>query len=225
MKREVFLVGVFLLTASSAFGQTEVSNKKLPMETESFTASTGLVEQQQSTSVVPPEDPKPKELVPPDGPAPCPLGIGKPCALLGGRLYFRDPFHMTQHDATWAQAMKNRLLITGEIFNLASDIADIEATQACLHAHTCVEGNPIFGKHPSRAVAYGISMPINFAVYSMCGWLKAKGKGNYAFGVLWGGTSAHTYFAASGAAIASETSNQTPSSGAKAYRGTISFRF
>jgi hypothetical protein len=31
---------------------------------------------------------------------PCPAGDGRPCALLGGRLYFRDRSHMTEHDKT-----------------------------------------------------------------------------------------------------------------------------
>src|SRR5260370_12012252 len=32
-----------------------------------------------------------------DGPLPCPAGEGRSCALLGGRLYFRDPVHFTEH--------------------------------------------------------------------------------------------------------------------------------
>src|SRR5208282_3937659 len=42
-----------------------------------------------------------------DGPAPCPAGDGKSCALLGGRVYFSDPIHMTEHDATLGKAVRN----------------------------------------------------------------------------------------------------------------------
>jgi len=141
-----------------------------------------------------------------DGPFPSPAGVGKPCALLGGRRYFNDPSHMTEHDATWGEAMKNPMMVVGELLNLASTIADIEGTEACLRAHTCTEGNPLFGANPSRARAYGMGIPMWFAIYSISAWLKKNGDGNLAFGLLWGGTILHTYEAAHGFAIASKGS-------------------
>jgi hypothetical protein len=142
-----------------------------------------------------------------DGPLPCPAGIGKPCPLLGGRLYFSDPVHMTEHDLTWGKAMRNPGMVFGILANLASTIADIEGTEACLHVHTCREGNPLFGAHPGRGKAYGIGMPLNFATYAMAGWLKKKGDGNIAFGLLWGGTMVHTYEAARGFTLANKSSS------------------
>ena len=147
-----------------------------------------------------------------DGPFPCPAGIGKPCTLLGGRRYFRDPSHMTEHDATLGKAMRNPLMVVGGLLNLASTIADIEGTQACLHAHTCKEGNPLFGANPSRARAYGIGIPLTFAVYTMAGLLKKHGNGNYAFAVLWGGTLLHTYEATKGFGLANERPQAKPNS-------------
>jgi len=141
-----------------------------------------------------------------DGPFPCPAGIGKPCALLGGRRYFRDPSHMTEHDATWGQAMRNPMMVIGGLLNLASTIADIEGTEACLRLQTCIEGNPLFGANPSRAKAYGIGIPMGFAIYSLSAWLKKNGDGNLAFGLLWGGTTWHTYHAAHGFALANKGS-------------------
>ena len=138
-----------------------------------------------------------------DGPLPCPTGIGKPCALLGGRLYFNDPSHMTEHDRTLSKAMRNPMMVVGGLFNLASTIADIEGTQACLSAHACTEGNPMFGRNPSRRRSYGLGVPMTLAVYAMSSWMKKHGEGNLAFGLLWGGTMTHVYEAAHAYALAS----------------------
>jgi hypothetical protein len=166
----------------------------------------------------------PNPLIPQDGPAPCPAGVGKPCALLGGRLYFRDPSHMTEHDATWGKAMRNPMMVVGGLLNLASTIADIEGTQACLRVHTCTEGNPLFGANPSRAKSYGIGIPMGFAIYSLSAWLKKNGDGNLAFGLLWGGTMGHTYEAAHGFAVANKESPAKPnSSTAKSFGIVIKF--
>jgi hypothetical protein len=159
-----------------------------------------------------------------DGPLPCPTGIGKPCALLGGRLYFNDPSHMTEHDATLGKAMRNPMMVVGGLFNLASTIADIEGTQACLSAHACTEGNPMFGRNPSRARSYGLGMPMIFAVYAMSSWMKKHGEGNLAFGLLWGGTMTHVYEAAHAYALANTGSPvKTKSSAAQGMGMTIRF--
>jgi len=119
---------------------------------------------------------------------------------------------MTEHDATWGKAMRNPMMVVGGLLNLASTIADIEGTQACLHAHTCTEGNPLFGANPSRTRAYGIGIPLGFAIYSMSAWLKKNGEGNLAFGLLWGGTIIHTYEAAHGYTITGKGSPAKPNS-------------
>jgi len=119
---------------------------------------------------------------------------------------------MTEHDLTWGKAMRNPMMVVGELLNLASTIADIEGTQACLRVHICTEGNPLFGANPSRARAYGIGIPMGFAVYSMSAWLKKNGDGNFAFGLLWGGTMAHVYLAAHAFSIASKGSPAKPNS-------------
>jgi hypothetical protein len=58
----------------------------------------------------------------------------------------------------------------------ASIVTSIELTEACLHAHECREGNPVWGPHPSRLSGYSVrfaalSLPFYFA-------RKEKLKGN-----------------------------------------------
>jgi hypothetical protein len=159
-----------------------------------------------------------------DGPLPCPAGIGKPCPLLGGRLYFRDPSHMTEHDATLGKAMRNRFMVFGGLMNLASTIADIEGTEACMNAHTCIEGNPLFGRNPSRAKSYGIGIPMMLTVYTLSSWLKKQGDGNLAFGLLWSGTVLHAYEAAQGFAMSNTGALAKPNS-ATAQRLGLVIRF
>jgi len=119
---------------------------------------------------------------------------------------------MTQHDLTWREAARNPAMLIADALNLASTVADIEGTQACQHAHTCSEANPLFGSNPSRARAYGTAIPIAFATYAMAARLKKNGDGNLAFGILWAATAVHFYLAASGFADA----NKGPSPNASA---------
>ncbi len=82
--------------------------------------------------------------------------------------------------------------------NTAATIADAEGTQACLHAHTCTERNPLLGSHPSRARVYATAIPLNLFLYLCAAEMKKHGRGNLAFGLLWGSTAAHVYFASAG---------------------------
>ncbi len=54
-------------------------------------------------------------------------------------------------------------------------VFDIESSQAGLR-NGAVEGNPLFGSHPSRARMYGISMPQTAAVCALGYWLKKTGR-------------------------------------------------
>ena len=131
-----------------------------------------------------------------DGPARRPFGNGKSCALLRGRACFSDPSRMTQHDATSAKAGRNPAMLLSFALNVAATITDAEGTQACLHARTCKEENPIFGSDPSRFRAYGTAIPLEFLAYAAYALAKKRGQGNLAFGMLWSSTVAHVYFAA-----------------------------
>ena len=86
-------------------------------------------------------------------------------------------------------------MLVGFALNLAATVADIEGTQSCLHAHTCTEANPLFGSDPSRARSYGIGIPLDLVAYASFAFVKKEGRGNLAFGLLWGSTVAHMYFA------------------------------
>src|SRR5437867_536839 len=100
---------VFLSFASVASSQdlsstvlpiTNLKLKPTPIETQSSEISTALIapDDPQSPSRDLPDAPIPVLPRKQDGPQPCPAGDGMPCALLGGRLYFRDRSHMTEHD-------------------------------------------------------------------------------------------------------------------------------
>jgi hypothetical protein len=105
---------------------------------------------------------------------------------------------MTEHDATWRKAATNPAMLIGFALNLAATVADAEGTQACLHAHTCREGDPLFGSHPGRARVYVTAIPLSVLGYAGFAAMKKRGQGNLAFGLLWGSTVAHIYFATEG---------------------------
>jgi hypothetical protein len=121
-----------------------------------------------------PDAPMPKDLAHERGP--CPAGNNMPCALLGGyRFYERTT--LTEHDKTWGQAMKRPIMWVSATALVLSTAYDIEGTQACLKAHACSEGNPIMGKHPSRARMCGTAMPVNAITIFAMGKLKKQGHG------------------------------------------------
>src|SRR5690349_16180506 len=110
-------LGMYLLIAPITQAQTQADTSR-PLETQSSpTASTLIEPEQQDTKRELPDAPIPVLPSRSDAPMPCPAGIGKPCALLGGRLYFSDLSHMTEHDKTWFGALKNPLMIGGIAVN------------------------------------------------------------------------------------------------------------
>lgn len=197
MKRILTALAITYLAALTARAQSELSPLPLP-RIEPLQVNLLQFSAKQSPGRTLPDDPIPVLPSLQDGPAPCPKGVGKSCALLGGRAYFSDPGHMTQHDLTWGKAARNPLLIVGGLVLMAATVADAEGTQSCLHAETCKEENPLFGSHPSRARVYGISIPLGLVSYAIAAHLKQKGDGNYAFAVMSVGSAAHFYEAASG---------------------------
>ena len=221
MKRVLTVLTFAFLSAGAGHAQTEQSTSKpAPLKLQSAFQELSPLQQRP----VLPDHPIPVLPGLQDGPMPCPLGVGKSCALLGGRLYFSDPVHMTEHDRTLWQAMKNPGMLVGLGFNLAADIADAEGTQACLHANTCREGNPIFGSKPSRGRVYGIGLPLVFLNYAIASELKKMGDGNRAFAILWGGTVAHVYFAAGAFSMANTKASTNTTSTTRAQMG-MSIRF
>lgn len=199
MKKILILLAVTHFSALAAWSQSE-SIPNLPLtRVASLQPSLLQVEpQRQVPSRILPEEPIPVLPGLQDGPAPCPFGEGRSCALLGGRAYFSDPLHMTEHDATWAKAARSPGMLIGYAVNLAATVADIEGTQACLHRHSCTEGNPLLGSKPSRARSYGTAIPFDLVGYAAFAFVKKRGQGNIAFGLLWGSTASHIYFASGG---------------------------
>lgn len=196
MKKLVIGLLLSCVSAIVVCAQSEIQELPLPKIDASQISLLQAVLQQASRFL--PDDPIPVLPNLQDGPAPCPSGEGKSCPLLGGRAYFSDPIHMTQHDLTWGKAARNPAMVIGDAFNLAATVADIEGTEACLHAHTCREANPLYGSNPSRARAYGTAMPLAFVSYALAARLKKDGNGNVALAILWAAAAVHVYFAASG---------------------------
>jgi hypothetical protein len=119
-------LGLTLFWAACARAQTEANlTRALPMETQSSKISSSLIEtSQQNPRRNLPDAPIPILPNRQDGPMPCPAGIGKPCALLGGRLYFSDPSHMTQHDKSWVAGLRNPMILAGVAVNTATFVWD-----------------------------------------------------------------------------------------------------
>jgi len=194
MKKTLITLMAMCLSSISAQAQSEVRELPLP-RIEPSPVSLSQVEPQQPASRILPDNPIPVLPSLQDGPAPCPFGVGKSCALLGGRAFFSDPIHMTEHDETWVKAAKNPAMLVGFALNFAANVADIEGTQSCLRAHTCSEANPLFGSNPSRARSYATAIPLDLVAYAAFALVKKEGHGNLAFGLLWGSAAAHLYFA------------------------------
>ena len=145
-----------------------------------------------------PDAPKPKIETRVDENATCPAGNGKPCALLGGMRYFRDAWHMREHDRTWGDAMKGPAILGMAGFLTAATVLDVEGTNHCLKLHTCREVNPIMPRTPDRIQQYSLAMGINaLAIYGL-GKEKQHGRGNRAFSVIAALSLLHFYEGASG---------------------------
>jgi hypothetical protein len=209
MTRVLIVLAMMHVSAMTVRAQSEMQELPLPSVDASQVSLLEAVSQQPRRIF--PDNPIPVLPSLQDGPAPCPEGEGKPCAVLGGQAYFSDPIHMTQHDLTWGQAARNPAMLIADALNLAATVADIEGTQACLHTHTCREANPLFGSKPSRARAYGTAIPISFLTYAFAARLKKDGNGNFAFATLWAATAVHVYFAAGGFAVAGDRTSPNAS--------------
>jgi hypothetical protein len=225
MKKILMALTMTCFSTLMAQAQSELSTNLPLTRVEPLQISLLQVESpQQVPSQILPDDLIPVVPALQDGPAPCPFGNGKSCALLGGRAYFSDPIHMTEHDATWVKAAGNPGMLVAFAFNFAATIADAEGTQACLHARACREANPLFGSNPSRARTYGMGIPIELASFAGFALAKKRGQGNLAFLILWASTVAHTYFAESGF-TASHTSGPRNVNSASRSQYSLSIRF
>jgi hypothetical protein len=181
------------ILAASTHAQA-VANRtgSTPIETQSSEINSALSEPgQEAPQRSLPDAPIPILPSSQDGPMPCPAGIGKPCALLGGRLYFSDPSHMTEHDKTWFHALTNPLMLGGLAVNLATAVWDYRASRACIDSHRCTEANPLMGQSSAQELSVGIGLTATF--YFLSAKLKQQGKGNWALFLLSGNAFAHSY--------------------------------
>jgi hypothetical protein len=193
MKRILLTFTMTLFSAMMSQAQSELIPNNLPLRPlrPPQLISTRVEPVQQESQRVLPDAPIPVLPNLQDGPLPCPAGVGRPCALLGGRLYFRDPVHMTEHDKSWADAMKNKGMLLGMAVNAAAAVWDYKTTRHCIDTHRGSEGNPLMGQSQAQELSVGIGLTA--LTYFMAGKLKKQGDGNYAFGALWGGTILHVF--------------------------------
>jgi hypothetical protein len=141
-----------------------------------------------------PDSPKPNRIADEDNA--CPEGEGNPCALLGGRLYFRDSWHLTEHQGSWWAAYKTPGMLLSTSMLFASTVVDIEGTQHCLAAGACRELNPVMGK--TRAQQYGVALPMDAFATWVAVREKQHGRGVMPFFVLWTLSSVHLYYGVNG---------------------------
>jgi len=196
MKKMLPSLGLMFFSASLAHAQTgaNAGGSKL-LETQSSPISSVLIEPAQQVPIKDlPDAPIPVLPQKVDGPMPCPLGVGAPCALLGGRLYFSDPSHMTEHDKTLWAALKNPMIAGAIAVNIGADVWDYRTAFAHLGQKGFKETNPIMGQSRAQMLAVGISL--DAIMYFSAARLKERGKGNYAFMVLAGNSVLHVYAAA-----------------------------
>lgn len=198
MKRILIALTVTYFSAMAARAQSEVQELPLPKTELSQISLLQVESQRQPPNRILPDNPIPVLPSLQDGPDPCPFGNGKSCALLGGRAYFSDPMHMTEHDQTFWKAATNPGMLVAYTLNLAATAADMEGTEACLHTHSCREANPLLGPKPGRARAYGTAVPVALVNYAAAALLKKHGKGNLAFALLWCTTVLHSALAVQG---------------------------
>src|SRR5678809_116727 len=127
MNRILMGLSVMYFSASATQAQSELTQNLPLARIESFHVILTPAGTTQSDALLP-DNPIPVLPSLQDGPAPCPGGNGKSCALLGGRAYFSDPFHMTEHDASLKRAIRNPAMLIAFGLNLASTVADAEGT-------------------------------------------------------------------------------------------------
>jgi hypothetical protein len=88
----------------------------------------------------------------------CPGGVGNPCALLGGWVYYPDQLRLTYHERTWWDAMKPPGMLGLSALLVASTVFDAKGSQACIDKHTCQELNPLMQGSIAEKLAVGMSL-------------------------------------------------------------------
>jgi hypothetical protein len=192
MKKTLLALGTVLLLTTTTRAQAKVeSDAPELIETQSADFSSVLIEAWPSeTSGATPVAANPIPLVQPAFRSkPCPGRYQFGCALLGGRRFIPDMWHMTEHDKTWAKAIRNPGILWGISMNATAVVLDYKTTRHCIDTHRGREGNPIMGQSRAQQLSVGISL--SALTYYFAGRLKKQGDGNYAFGILWLGTFLH----------------------------------
>jgi hypothetical protein len=190
--------------ASAASGASSSGVAVRPTDTQQSSASPSSIVPEDTAIILKhrpntPDTPQPKS---DDERRTCPAGNGKPCAVLGGRVYYSDALGLSQHNKSWSSAATSASMLLAMGLLTAATVADIETTQSCIHAGTCKEGNPLMGQ--SRAQAYSVSMSVNAIAFWAAAEQKRHGHGAVPFFILWGATAMHATMAAHNAGLNSK---------------------
>jgi hypothetical protein len=121
----------------------------------------------------------------------CPDGFRKPCALLGGQLYW--PSSLKEHDRSWARAMSHPPIFVMASLLAASFVADYKTTRYCVDRGFGHEGNPLMGQSRAQELSVGLAAT-GVSIWGI-GELKRQGDGSMAVFAAFGGIALHTYAA------------------------------
>jgi hypothetical protein len=183
--------------SSSAFAQIPT---RPVVEQQSSAIPSVLTESLDASDAVLPDSPRP--VVSSQEPVPCPAGVGRPCALLGGMRFY--PVDLTQHEKSWWDGMSKPSMIFAACFLIGGTLLDVITTQKYANQNGLRESNLLFGQHPSPARIWGTAMPLlGFQLY-LQGKMKKDGHGVAALVMSTGSGLLHAYLAHHNWALANE---------------------
>lgn len=197
LRRVLLLAAILLAMPHFGYGQTSASNSAEQSSFEPLLADDLVVR----------ADPEPRWVAilpeaPIAKPSPklCPDGFRKPCAMLGGRLYW--PSSLSEHDRSWGKAISHPPMLIISSLVVASFIADYKTTRNCLDRGHGREANPLLGQ--SRAQQLGVGLTVTGLSIWSVGKLKQQGNGSLAVFAGVGATLVHTLAAYHNAVVCSQ---------------------
>jgi hypothetical protein len=125
---------------------------------------------------------------------------------------------MTQHDRTWADAMKHPAIWGTSAFLLGTSVLDIEGTDHCLEIHECREANPLMPKTVDRPRQYATVLGVDALEVYFLGRAKRRGKGNTEFVAIFGTSLLHLAYGIQALRLFNPSAAVTPSEPARRAR-------
>jgi len=174
--------------SSPAFAQVPT---RPAIEQESSAIPSVLTESLDASEATLPDSPRPA--ISSQEPVPCPAGVGRPCALLGGMRFY--PVELTQHEKSWWDSMKKPSMIFASCFLIGGTMLDVIITEKYANQKGLRESNPLFGPHPGPARIWGTAMPLLVFQLYLQGKMKKDGHGVAALAFSTASGLLHSYLA------------------------------